>query len=254
MNPGLLPPFLLPQNIGGLSKSTEEVEEISQTRPDGSVCKTMLTWDNHGKLLKNNTHCEDAPQVHTDRRLQLMFPLPVDLPEYDPTLDPMANTWVLGAVFLEQFVVVLDFEHRRLGIAEPSYKFAYSHSAAPVASVPDTTTMEPYVAKPSSASRRHVGQNFRHNPDPNRQDLVPTVHAADDQTNGSQHESFNWGVPLLGVSLLTFGFAASAISRKMRRRKIIVQNNDDEAEGSADEELRVARRTDIGDDNIEAAE
>lgn len=38
--------------------------------------------------------------------------------------DAAENLWVLGGAFLERFVVVLDFENRRLGVAEPMSKAA----------------------------------------------------------------------------------------------------------------------------------
>lgn len=126
----MLPPFLfppmLPGGIGGaIPPGGEQIEEIVRTKDDGSVCTTTLVWDDSHKLLRNATKCRDPPSEATpSRRLQLM--LPGMLPGVAP---PPDNTWVLGGVFLENFVVILDYENKRLGFAEPLHTYDYGATA-----------------------------------------------------------------------------------------------------------------------------
>merc|ERR1712032_883625 len=50
------------------------------------------------------------------RRLQL-GPLPL---WGGPIENPMDDLWVLGGVFLERYVTILDFDNARIGFAEPA--------------------------------------------------------------------------------------------------------------------------------------
>jgi len=131
-------PFPMPMSGMGDSGAAgavgEQVEEIVETKPDGSVCTHTLVYD-HGKLKKNVTRCEKHPQGSAGgldqavsglglpsllggRRLQFGgMPMVVgEVPEHNPTDD----LWILGGVFLEHFVTIFDFDSERLGFCEPS--------------------------------------------------------------------------------------------------------------------------------------
>merc|ERR1711957_280652 len=144
--PFLLPPFLSPGG-GALPPGLEEIEEISHAEPDGSVCTTTLVWSGERKLKRNTTRCSQ-PKTTPARRTQMMLPGMLPLPGVSPT----ANTWVLGGVFLENFVVILDFEHKRMGFAEPlaatDPDFGVEHEDRGFAK-PYHVEDEPYIAPPA---------------------------------------------------------------------------------------------------------
>lgn len=116
--PFMMPPlpFLMPMSgaIAGLmnGRPDDGAEEVVQTMADGSICTTRLIFQG-GTLQKNVTSCR-TPEATTGRRLSR---------EAEAEANAVAtadagNFWVLGAPFLERFVVILDYERARLGVAE----------------------------------------------------------------------------------------------------------------------------------------
>merc|ERR1719221_313972 len=85
----------MPIPIADSRVGTEE-QITEETKPDGRIRRTTLVITG-GKVEKNITQCSSP------RRLQV---------EED-------DLWVLGGVFLERFVVTFDFDHERIGFAEP---------------------------------------------------------------------------------------------------------------------------------------
>merc|ERR1719221_1639732 len=85
----------MPIPIADSRVGTEE-QITEETKPDGRICRTTLVIT-RGKVEKNITQCSSP------RRLQL---------EED-------DLWLLGGVFLERYVVTFDFDHERIGFAEP---------------------------------------------------------------------------------------------------------------------------------------
>jgi hypothetical protein len=130
-------PFNIPGLPGGLPlpahmKPGEEVEEIVETQPDGSVCTTEVTTMPNGQQQKTRK-CQQAgvPQ----RRLQGGPVMPIMIPLQQPgqmqppgampimaapmQQNPVEDLWVLGGVFMEKFVTIFDFDQKRVGFAEP---------------------------------------------------------------------------------------------------------------------------------------
>lgn len=128
-------PFPFGLMLPSAALTGDGVEEIVTTRPNGSYCNTRIVRS-RGAVTSNTTQCFPAssgsgsvavataaaalaPQLMPGRRLQL---LPLRSPsagEAAAVPDP-AELWILGGVFLEHFVSAFDFEHARLGFAEPS--------------------------------------------------------------------------------------------------------------------------------------
>lgn len=195
-----VPPFLLPpfftEPAGSGPAGGEEVEEVLETRPDGSRCTTVLVWW-QGHLQSNDTKCILPGDDQTTRRLQEPGP------QLGASLeDGMNDVWVLGGVFLEHFITVFDFEHHRVGFA--------GTGRASVLLAPESRGADTRVYL----------------------DAVPP--AAEEQV-GQRPPPFPWGVALLGIGSLSLLACASVLSRKMRRRRCLARQGP-EAEEEAEPE------------------
>mmetsp|Transcript_86315 Transcript_86315/g.279487 ORF Transcript_86315/g.279487 Transcript_86315/m.279487 type:complete len:576 (-) Transcript_86315:239-1966(-) len=183
--PGAPPPFLLPG--GAPLAAGEQVEEVSETRRDGKLCTTTLVWA-HGGLQRNTTHC--TPRSGTARRLRA--------PGSGAAVqEQMDDLWVLGGVFLEHFMAVLDFEQMQIGFAKAARSPA---------------TASPGARPPPSAESR------------------PQAAEAPERGGGA----FPWAVALLGGGLAAAAACASMLSRKLRRRKCLSAPLDTGLEASQD--------------------
>lgn len=198
--PFLLPPFLMPQggkNGPPLPTDAEQVEEVTETRPDGAVCTTTLVWVG-GHLKKNTTACRDQ------RRLQLALP--------GTPGDEMGEMWVLGGAFLEHFVTVLDFENHRLGFGEfiqgPTAKAHPTEQPTPAAVVRDARV--PRAQRPFSSA---------------------TAAAMDTEKQGG---GFPWGPFLFGMFLIVPIGMAWVLARKMRTRRDLSAPLDQQGERDAE--------------------
>lgn len=152
-------PFQIPAFPAGLQlpknlKPGDTVEEIVRTEPDGALCTTSVITEPSGAQRKT-FDCRKPDEQK--RRLQggllapileaipaeqsggeqmqgepvaIMQPVPMQQPAgampilaqpiQGPIIsDPMADLWVLGGVFMEKFVVIFDFDQKRVGFAEP---------------------------------------------------------------------------------------------------------------------------------------
>mmetsp|Transcript_95005 Transcript_95005/g.205135 ORF Transcript_95005/g.205135 Transcript_95005/m.205135 type:complete len:604 (-) Transcript_95005:221-2032(-) len=116
--PSRAPPFALAPGLMGGAGGGEQIEEIFHQMKDGSTCTNTLVWVK-GKVTRNTTKCSNghSEEGTVSRRLQMMMPGGILIQEEDP----LEDVWVLGGVFLENFVVMLDFENQRLGFAHPSW-------------------------------------------------------------------------------------------------------------------------------------
>jgi hypothetical protein len=91
--------------LGDLGETS--VEEVVETQPDGSVCLTKVVWNN-GNEVSRETRCDPSGGRRLDSVEEVSEAAPVD------------DLWILGGVFLERVVTVLDFEEARVGFAEPA--------------------------------------------------------------------------------------------------------------------------------------
>jgi hypothetical protein len=105
----------------GPGTSMEEEEEEIESLPDGTVCRTIIIEEN-GKVSRKEKKCSKPGESEvSSRQLQLMLPgFGADPFGQGQTEDPTAELWILGGVFLERFVVALDFDKQQLGVAEPA--------------------------------------------------------------------------------------------------------------------------------------
>jgi len=100
------PPAVSDAYGGDLAGQT--VEEVVETQPDGSLCLTKIVWDADGNEVSREKKCDPSGGRRLDSAGDVSEAAPVD------------DLWVLGGVFLEHVVTVLDFEQGRVGFAEPA--------------------------------------------------------------------------------------------------------------------------------------
>jgi len=139
----------------GLPAETEtETQLTMQTMPDGSVCTTKLKVIG-GKVLKNSTSCLPPQIAQTEsRRLTLPGLMPL-LGGMTP--DPREDMWVLGGVFLERYVTILDFDNSRLGFAESARTIA-TFDTAHVANRAQTVHIQRPVRSKTDAQKTQFRQ------------------------------------------------------------------------------------------------
>jgi len=184
---GLLPTGPLP----GLGPSGgTQIEEIFHKMPDGRECTNTLVWSK-GKLESNTTKCTEGPV--DQRRLQMMMPGIIV-----PTDDPLDDVWVLGAVFLENFVLMMDFENQQLGLALPKWRPTPGPSSVP--------------PQPMHTVRTQVPMDGR---------LVQTgVLGGTAPSSESGGASFPWGIVLTLATLGGIGGGAAMFYKKANTRKV----------------------------------
>lgn len=192
-----MPPFAMPGGPGGAG--AEEIEEVTETKPNGTVCTTTLVWVKW-TLKENKTRCRDpASPLYppTTRRLQE---------------DVLQNTWVLGGVFLEKFVTVLDFDNKRIGFADPAW-------------VANPSPMAQNVAKTVRAEQEVVKDRPGHETKEMQQELrqplaySESTHKAD--AGGSLSQGATFGMAAFGVMAMGVVLCGSVLARKMSRRRML---------------------------------
>lgn len=105
----------------------EEVEEIMERLPNGTVCTTTVVEDLKSRQKKVKKICQQqrrlqqgvaviplSPQGGFPMRGLPMLPI-MEIPLQE---NPIDELWVLGGVFMEKFVTIFDFDKERVGFAE----------------------------------------------------------------------------------------------------------------------------------------
>jgi len=197
--PLLLPPGLLvpPGTKGALPPGGDEVEEQLRMMPDGSRCKTVLVW-RHGHLKSNKTSC--TPSDHSEqRRLQgLLLATPVD---------DMDDVWVLGGVFLERVITVLDFDNKKIGFCRTQL-----------------TAQAPQWREPATGAARQVLQGVA------APHMDNTHNSQSRQNTKDASPGFPWGMTFFLVCLISMVVFGVGFFQKMRRPKNISDQVPEELE------------------------
>jgi len=192
---GPMPPFAMPGGPGGAG--AEEIEEVTEKKPNGTVCTTTLVWVKW-TLKENKTRCIDPAKTSspTSRRLQQ---------------DLLQNTWVLGGVFLDKFVTVLDFDKKRIGFANPTSWASPAAGADKVAEVVRAEQAVVDVRQPPAYSES-------------------TVEAGG---GNSLPQGASFGMAAFGVMAMAVMLCGSVLARKMRSRRMLtapIDKPEDEGE------------------------
>jgi hypothetical protein len=167
------PPFFggmngaLPMKIPNV-RPGQEVEQIINKLPNGSICTTTVTEDLptpetkevHKKVKKS---CVDPHQTSNQRKLQgqasplpmPIMPLPMAVPLEEA---PGAKLFVLGGVFMEKFVTIFDYDTKKVGFGEAVSKlsnaaiqeFSVSYDVASHARAQDTLSKQGMALSPNS--------------------------------------------------------------------------------------------------------
>lgn len=200
-------------------QTAEEVEEIEEVKPNGTLCTTTLVWA--GKHLKRNSTSCQPPGAVSGRRLN-GYPLKrgwqpqqiemTALP-LDPAPEPLEDVWVLGGAFLDHFAVFLDFEHRRLGLAEPliigAGRVENVHHVHRPRVVPEA---EPQKTSEVSSSAAPEAQP------PTMPKALPT-HPSPMSVHDESTPSFPWTATFAAMALLAGAAGVGHFYRKTGRRK-----------------------------------
>mmetsp|Transcript_31990 Transcript_31990/g.49806 ORF Transcript_31990/g.49806 Transcript_31990/m.49806 type:complete len:632 (-) Transcript_31990:206-2101(-) len=118
-----LPPGFLPPPPGGSGAAPtmpnprmgQEVEEVMQTLPNGTVCTTMVKIDLKTQEKKVTKTCNNQRRLQPQQTMGIPMLPPMVIPVQ---VNPVQDLWVLGGVFMEKFVTIFDFDHKQVGFAE----------------------------------------------------------------------------------------------------------------------------------------
>jgi len=203
---GPAPPFAMPGGPAGAG--AEEIEEVTETKPNGTVCTTTIVWVKR-TVKENKTRCHDParPSSPTSRRLQA---------------DLLQNTWVLGGVFLKEFVTVLDFDNKRIGFADPAWSSptAADEVGDEVGEVKDDEQEvgEAGFEHEAKIMQEHEAKIMQHEL---RQPLAYKESTHKASGGGSLSQGATWGVATFGVMAMGVVLCGIPLARKMNRRKML---------------------------------
>jgi len=93
----------------------QEVEEVMQTLPNGTVCTTMVKIDLKTQEKKVTKTCNNQRRLQPQQTMGIPMLPPMVIPVQ---VNPVQDLWVLGGVFMEKFVTIFDFDHKQVGFAE----------------------------------------------------------------------------------------------------------------------------------------
>lgn len=201
----ILAPFLFPGlvpvpagvKVGKRPAGGEEIEQVEQMMPDGSLCTATLVWVG-GHLKSNTTKCDGPTKVQQRRRLGATAPAPSPAAPAGPA-DPMEDVWVLGGVFLEHFAAVFDFRGARLGLAMPN---------------PDAQVGTGEFARIAASSIPAETINGAH-----RTIYTAATTPVGEQPHQGSSASFPWVGAVLVVVMVGGGAFAYNFYQKVKRRK-----------------------------------